>query len=283
MSPPSAAAAPTSAANPRKAAHAGAPARRPVGPRRVSGPAHHVRPATQPQRPAIGRAPAPAPFTQHVTRLVDHSLLDRLIRGRAWIGLIGFALIGIVAMQVTLLKLNAGIGRSVQRVTVLQRQSSALAAEVAGLSAAQRVQAQATGLGMVYAPPNDVRYLHTSPGDAARAATAFVPPSASSTGPQTSTANPTSPSSTGSTASPSASSTSTSTSASTSISASTSAWTGVSPSGTSSNNSPAPIAPLGSAVSTGAGSTSTAASTGSSGSAPSTSSASTVAGGASGP
>jgi hypothetical protein len=193
VSPPSAAAAPASSANPRKAARAGAPARRPVGPRRVSGPAHHVRPASQPQRPAIGRAPAPAPFTQHVTRLVDHSLLDRLIRGRAWIGLIGFALIGIVAMQVTLLKLNAGIGRSIQRVTVLQRQSSALAAEVAGLSAAERVQSQATGLGMVYAPPNDVRYLHVSPGDAARAATAFVAPSASSPSSSTSASSSSTP------------------------------------------------------------------------------------------
>ncbi|MEA2370548.1 MAG: hypothetical protein QOH12_942 [Solirubrobacteraceae bacterium] len=197
MSPSSAAPAQTSPATTRKAAQTGAPARRSPGPRRISGPAHHAhradpahpadradpaRPAARPQRtarPAVRSAPSSAPFTQHVTRVFDHSLLDRLIRGRAWIGLIGFALIGIVAMQVTLLKLNAGIGRSVQRVTVLQRQSSALAAEVAGLSAAERVQSQATGLGMVYAPPNDVRYLHVSPGDAARAATAFVAPSAS--------------------------------------------------------------------------------------------------------
>ncbi len=196
MSPPSAAAAPASPASGGRTAQTGAPARRSPGPRRISGPAAPARPATGPQRferPVPTRAPSPAPFTQHVTRVVDHSLLDRLIRGRAWIGLIGFALIGIVAMQVTLLKLNAGIGRSIQRVTVLQRQSSSLAAEVAGLSAAQRVQTQATGLGMVYAPPDDVRYLRVTPGDAARAATAFVAPSAnaiSSSTPAVSTSIP---------------------------------------------------------------------------------------------
>jgi len=202
VSPSSAAPAQTTSATPRKAAQTGAPARRPPGPRRISGPAHPAyradpaRPAARPQRtarPAVRSAPSSAPFTQHVTRVFDHSLLDRLIRGRAWIGLIGFALIGIVAMQVTLLKLNAGIGRSIQRVTVLQRQSSALAAEVAGLSAAERVQSQATGLGMVYAPPNDVRYLHVSPGDAARAATAFVAPSASAPSSSTSASSSSTP------------------------------------------------------------------------------------------
>jgi hypothetical protein len=176
---PSAAAARATAAGAHPAAHPAAPAPRPVGPRRVSGPA---RPAERVQRPTIDRPASPAPFTAHVARVVDHSLLDRLIRGRAWIGLIAFALIGIVAMQVTLLKLNAGIGSSIDRAAALQRESSLLAAQVAGLSSAQRVQAEATQLGMVYAPPGDVRYLRASPGDAARAAASLVASSAGATG-----------------------------------------------------------------------------------------------------
>jgi cell division protein FtsL len=179
MSPSSSAAARAAPTAAHPAAHPGAPARRPVGPRRVSGPA---RPAERVQRPTIARPAAPAPFTQHLARVVDHSLLDRLIRGRAWIGLVAFALIGIVTMQVTLLRLNAGIGSSIERATTLQRETSLLAAQVAQLGSPQRVQAEATQLGMVYAPPGDVRYLHAAPGDASRAASSFVAPSTGTTG-----------------------------------------------------------------------------------------------------
>jgi hypothetical protein len=216
-----------SVASPRSSSQSAAPARRPVGPRRVSGPAAPARlapPAERFQRPAIAR-PAPAPFTQHVVRVVDHTLLDRLIRGRAWIGLIAFALIGIVAMQVTLLRLNSGIGRSIDRATALQRESSLLAAQVAGLSSAQRVQAEATRLGMVYAPPDDVRYLRASRGDAARAATSLAAPAAGTTGAagststSTSTSTATATSASTATPAPALASTSASPSASTATSA----------------------------------------------------------------
>ena len=42
--------------------------------------------------------------------------MDRLVRSRAWVVIIGFGLIGIVAMQVSMLKLNTGIGRAVETV-----------------------------------------------------------------------------------------------------------------------------------------------------------------------
>ncbi|MGI8801690.1 MAG: hypothetical protein ACR2KV_05880 [Solirubrobacteraceae bacterium] len=143
------------------APHRTAPARQPIGPRRVSGPA---------RRPAPAPAAAPA-----LRRLVDAPFLDRLIRGRAWIGLVAFALIGIVAMQVALLQLNAGIGRSVQKAATLEHANSALSAEVSKLQASDLSQAGAAGTGMVFAPPGDVRYLTVSSGDAARAAASMVP------------------------------------------------------------------------------------------------------------
>jgi hypothetical protein len=148
------------------------------GPASPAGPAHPAEPLRRP----IARPASPAPFSQHVARVVDNSLLDRLIRGRAWIGLIAFALIGIVAMQVALLKLNSGISHSISRATALQRESSLLSAQVAELSSAARIQVQASQLGMVYAPPDDVRYLRSGAGDAARAAAAFVAPASSPTG-----------------------------------------------------------------------------------------------------
>jgi cell division protein FtsL len=181
MTPSSAAARAEAEAGVRSAARVGAPARRPAGPpRRVSGPAR--------SRVASRPAPVVPPFAAHVTRIVDHSLLDRLIRGRTWIGLVAFALIGIVAMQVALLKLNAGIGSSIERATVLQRESSLLTAQVAELASPARIQTEAAKLGMVYPPPADVRYLRASTGDAARAAGAIVAPSSGTTGPSGSAA-----------------------------------------------------------------------------------------------
>jgi hypothetical protein len=108
--------------------------------------------------------------------VVDHPVLDRLIRGRTWIGIVGFALIGIVAMQVTLLKLNAGIGRSVERATQLTRENSLLTMQVSTLRAADLRQAGTTREGMVYPPPGDVRYLRAGRADPGRAAASIRPP-----------------------------------------------------------------------------------------------------------
>jgi hypothetical protein len=101
--------------------------------------------------------------------LPDHRLLDRLVRGRAWIVLIGGALIGIVAMQVSLLKLNAGIGRDVQRSAVIQRENEALRATNSRLSGGERVQGIAGRMGLTVPAPGSVRFVSPRPGDAARA------------------------------------------------------------------------------------------------------------------
>jgi hypothetical protein len=76
-----------------------------------------------------------------------------------WVAVVAVALIGIVFMQVSLLRLNTGIGESIERQANLERQNAALRAEVSGLSAGPRMQEVAGGLGMVMAPAGDVRYL----------------------------------------------------------------------------------------------------------------------------
>ncbi|HKH79019.1 MAG TPA: hypothetical protein VJ996_03305, partial [Solirubrobacteraceae bacterium] len=132
MTPPAAAAAAAArtaaapAVHPRRAPLA--PVRRP---RRVSGPA---------ARPARAR-PAPRARTAASTAgaLVTHPLLDRLIHGRAWIGIVAFALIGIVTMQLGLLKLNAGIGRALEHEAALQREDSALSVENSEVAAGDTV------------------------------------------------------------------------------------------------------------------------------------------------
>jgi hypothetical protein len=152
MTPPAAAAAP--AVRPRRA-----PA--PRGPRRVSGPARPARPSVAP-RPARSRTREGGlalGFVSALEALAQHRLLDRLIRGRAWIFVVAFALIGIVALQLGLLKLNGGIGRALEREGLLQRQNAALSIENSELAAGERVEARAGKLGMTFAPAGSMRFL----------------------------------------------------------------------------------------------------------------------------
>jgi hypothetical protein len=114
--------------------------------------------------------------------LSHHRLLDRLIRGRAWIALVAFALIGIVTLQLGLLKLNGGIGRALQHEAVLQRQNAALSIENSEMAAGGRVQSQAAQIGMQFVPAGALRFLAARPGtDATRGAVAVRTPIHSST------------------------------------------------------------------------------------------------------
>jgi cell division protein FtsL len=106
--------------------------------------------------------------------LAQHRLLDRLIRGRVWIGLVAFALIGIVTLQLGLLKLNGGIGRALEHEALLQRENAALSIENSELAAGTRVEQSATKLGMAFAPAGALRFLGASGhGDLGKAAAAL--------------------------------------------------------------------------------------------------------------
>lgn len=119
------------------------------------------RQAPRPLPPAPVRVAMPAPLRlAHAARgLPDSPFIDRLLAGRVWVAVVAIALIGIVFMQVSLLRLNAGIGESVERQASLERQNAAFRAEVSALSAGPRIQEVANRLGMVMAPAGDVRYL----------------------------------------------------------------------------------------------------------------------------
>ena len=144
----------------------------PRAPRRVSGPVARPRPVA---RPAARPAPVAAP-RQRAAAL--HRFVDRLLRGRAWIWLIGGALMGIVAMQVSLLKLNTGISRAVQSATTLERANARLEGRIAKLSSNERISRIALERGMVAPPAGAVVYVHARPdADAERAARRITPPS----------------------------------------------------------------------------------------------------------
>jgi hypothetical protein len=155
------------AARARSAAAAPAPLRRPPAPRRISGPARPPR--------ALPRSGASSGFA---VRLLDAPFLDRLIRGRVWIGIVAFSLLGIVAMQVSILRLGANIGASVEQIQRLTQTNEAAATAIAEDEPGRDVAAEASKLGMVYPPPNDVVYLRSSPGVAAVAAHSYTLPTA---------------------------------------------------------------------------------------------------------
>ena len=143
----------------------------PGRPRRVSGP---MRPA--PAGPAIRRGTTGV--FERVRALPETRFVDGLLRGRAWIWLIGILLGGIVAMQVSLLKLNSGISRAVTTSATLERQNADLEADIARLGSGDRVRAAALDDGMISPLPGGVEYL-TARGekDEARAARRMTPPS----------------------------------------------------------------------------------------------------------
>lgn len=152
----------------------------PRAPRRVSGPVARPRSAPPVQRPRTA-SPAQRPRTAvraAPARLTASGLLDRLLRGRAWIWVIGVALMGIVAMQVSLLKLNTGISRAVQSATTLERANARLESRIAKLSSNERISRVALSRGMVAPPAGSVVYVRARPdSDAQRAAREITPPS----------------------------------------------------------------------------------------------------------
>jgi cell division protein FtsL len=89
-------------------------------------------------------------------------LLDRLIRGRAWIPVLGVLLAGIVAMRVEVLKLGVSVGRSLAVVSQLQSENQTLRANVASLSNAARIERLAATMGMVMPGPLDVHFIAAS-------------------------------------------------------------------------------------------------------------------------
>lgn len=126
-----------------------------VRPRRISGPVR----GRAAVAPALGR-PAPAARALKLIRsLPEHSLLDRLVRGRAWIPVLGVLLAGIVAMQVEVLKLGTGVGRWMQRASTLQTKNEVLQASVASLADDQRIERLAAGMGMVIPAPTAVSFV----------------------------------------------------------------------------------------------------------------------------
>jgi hypothetical protein len=198
---------PKKGAAPRKAAAApAAPARRKVAPARKAAPARTARtPRTRPKprgRAVAGTAPArkAAPVRKAPSRaprravpktgravggqliplagrtavavgqLPDSGLVVRMTRGRAWIGVLGVLLVGIVALNVVTLSFAASSGKIDQQLTALDRENSILRGRDARLSGIGRTREAAGSLGLAMPPSEEIHFSQAGPSDVATAA-----------------------------------------------------------------------------------------------------------------
>ncbi len=90
--------------------------------------------------------------------------LDRIVRGRAWIPVLGVLLIAIVGLRVEVLKLGSSVGSQIQQATSLQSANAALRARISALSDNQRIATLAGAYGMHMPNPLDVHFVQTSVG-----------------------------------------------------------------------------------------------------------------------
>lgn len=142
--------------------------------RRAPGPL--VRPRPRPVPAPRERESQPGGLARRAGALVvslpDHPWLDRVVRGRVWIPLLGVLLAGIVAAQVEILKLGANMGRSLEQTTTLTNANEQLRGSVAALGDDQRIERLGAAMGLVLPPPGAVGYLAAGQGDNVDAALA---------------------------------------------------------------------------------------------------------------
>lgn len=152
-------------------------------PRRREAPARR-RPATPPRRLAYGGVAIASRMANVAIDVSTSRLMDRLVRSRVWIGVIAVVLIGIVAMQVSMLKLNASITSSTATAGSLEQSNAAMRRDISRLSSGDRIEPLAEAQGFVMPAPDGVGYLDArhDPGAAARAAQRMTRPDPATAG-----------------------------------------------------------------------------------------------------
>jgi hypothetical protein len=112
---------------------------------------------------AVGTATA-------VRNLPDSGLVVRMTRGRAWIGVLGVLLVGIVALNVVTLSLAADSGHIAENIQALEEDNSVSRSRDAQLSGAGRIAHDAAALGLSAAAVEQVGSIQASPHDVETAA-----------------------------------------------------------------------------------------------------------------
>jgi hypothetical protein len=145
---------------------AAAPARAPrTAPRRAR-PARRTAPARRPPKrqnaaaraitPPAGLLPA---AVNRVGDLADSGLMQRLTRSRAWIGVLGVLLAGIVTVNVLSLSYTASGGRIADRSETLGLRNAELRSELTKKMAGPRIEAVAAANGLIVPEGAEITYL----------------------------------------------------------------------------------------------------------------------------
>jgi hypothetical protein len=135
--------------------------------RRAAAPARRSPPARRPGGQLIPIAVGTATAVRH---LPDSSLMVRMTRGRAWIGVLSVLLAGIVAINVVTLSIAASAGQIDRNVAALESENSLLGGRDARRSGVARVRHEAAALGLTTATTDQIGYVRASPHDVAVAA-----------------------------------------------------------------------------------------------------------------
>lgn len=148
-----------------------APARRKIAPRRRS-PAGVIPIAAG----TAGRAAVA------VTQLPESGLIHRLTRGRAWIGVLGVLLVGIVALNVVTLSFAASAGTVDARNTELSQENSVLEGRVAQKYGQAKLRHEAGEQGLSAQATTEAQMIESRPTDVAEAASRLAAAAAGTAG-----------------------------------------------------------------------------------------------------
>jgi hypothetical protein len=156
-----------------------APARKPARSRAMPAPAKAPARRAPARKPARKRAPASTRpkfavvagrTAVAVRQLPDSSLVVRMTRGRAWIGVLGVLLVGIVALNVATLSFAASAGKIDEQITALEQENSMLGGREAEHYSTARIRGEAAAAGLAMPTTEDPKVVQYEPADIATAA-----------------------------------------------------------------------------------------------------------------
>jgi hypothetical protein len=164
-------AAPARKAAPRKASTA-APARKPSRNGLLTAPSRHKAAPRRRARVLPYAAGTAGRAAVAVTQLPESGLIHRLTRGRAWIGLLGLLLVGIVALNVVTLSFAASSGKVEAVNAELSKENSVLQGLAAKKYGQERMrhEAQKRGLALPTGGDAQPQLITARPTDIAEAA-----------------------------------------------------------------------------------------------------------------
>ena len=105
-----------------------------------------------------------------VGQLPNSGLVVRMTRGRAWIGVLGVLLAGIVALNVVTLSFAASSGKIDEEITTLESENSILGNRDAQRSGIGAVRREALALGLAMPSSSDIHFTDAGPDAVATAA-----------------------------------------------------------------------------------------------------------------